>query len=182
MRVAVAILFALVPLALPSPARAHCDALDGPVVNAARAALAAGDPAPALAWVGPEQEAELRAAFERTRAARAAAPELADLWFFETTVRLHRAYEGAAYTGLKPAGTDPGPAVRAADAALSGGDIEALVARVAEEAAHGLRHRYAHARETRKAGGREAARAYVDFVHYVVGLHEAVEGGAPHAE
>ena len=30
-------------LAAPSPARAHCDTMDGPVVEEARAALASGD-------------------------------------------------------------------------------------------------------------------------------------------
>jgi len=38
-------------LALPAPARAHCDTLDGPVVQAARQALDSGKVNPVLAWV-----------------------------------------------------------------------------------------------------------------------------------
>ena len=49
------------------------------------------------------------------------------MYFFETLVRLHRAGEGAPYTGLKPAGRDLGPAIPAADRALETGDVEPLV-------------------------------------------------------
>ncbi len=117
----------------PGPARAHCDSLDGPVVKTARAALESGKPNPVLAWVRPQDEAEIKAAFARTLAVRKAggdAKALADTWFFETLVRVHRAGEGAPYTGLKPAGTDPGPAVRAADAAVEKGsaaEVEKLL-------------------------------------------------------
>ena len=43
-----------------------------------------------------------------------AAKTLADRYFMETAVRLHRLGEKAPYTGLKPAGTDFGPAIGAA--------------------------------------------------------------------
>jgi hypothetical protein len=92
-----------------APARtagAHCDTLDGPVVVDARAALAAGDVTEVLKWVQAGDEPEIRAAFDRTLAVRAAggaALELADTWFFETLVRVHRAGEGAPYTA-SPAG------------------------------------------------------------------------------
>ena len=43
-----------------------------------------------------------------------------------TIVRVHRASEGAPYTGLKPAGVDLGPAVPAADRALDTGSTESL--------------------------------------------------------
>src|SRR5512139_54570 len=115
-------------LLAPGVGRAHCDTLDGPVVNAARAALDSGKLAPVLAWVRAEDEAEIRDAFARARTVRAAgkdAKALADRWFFETVVRVHRAAEGAPYTGLKPAGT-PDPAVAAADRIVAGGDPKAL--------------------------------------------------------
>jgi hypothetical protein len=34
--------------------------------------------------------------------------DIAELWFYETVVRLHRKREGASYTGLKLAGLDRG--------------------------------------------------------------------------
>src|SRR5512145_342421 len=101
----------------PSALRAHCDGLDGPVVSAARRALDAGDGRLVLGWVPARDEAELRRVFEQTRRVRAIAEarEVADTHFFETLVRLHRAAEGAPYSGLAPAGRDLGPAIPAAD-------------------------------------------------------------------
>jgi hypothetical protein len=82
---------------LPQTANAHCDTLDGPVVAAALVALENGDVTPVLKWVTRENEPEIRAAFSRTLAVRGKGPEakgLADMYFFETLVRLHRAGEG----------------------------------------------------------------------------------------
>jgi hypothetical protein len=47
-----------------------------------------------------------------------ASREVADRHFFETVVRLHRAGEGAPYTGLKPAGLDVGPVIPVAEHGL----------------------------------------------------------------
>lgn len=96
----------------------HCDTMDGPVVTAARKALDANDVTLALAYVPESGEAEVRAAFDKVQKARKAGPEareVADLYFFETVVRVHRAGEGAAYTGLKPAGLDEGPVIPIAE-------------------------------------------------------------------
>ena len=93
---------------VPRPALAHCDTLDGPVVKDARAALDAKDLTPVLKWVEYEKEGEIREAFQHALAVRALGPEaraLADRFFFETLVRVHREGEGAPYTGLKPEGT-----------------------------------------------------------------------------
>jgi hypothetical protein len=54
------------------------------------------------------------------------ARELADMYFFETLVRLHCAGEGEPYTGLKPAGTPIEPIVLAADKALETGSSKEL--------------------------------------------------------
>jgi len=73
----------------------HCDPMDGPVVLAAMRALAANDVATVLPYVKADAEAELVDAFERAREVRAAgdvARELADRYFAETAVRLHRAW------------------------------------------------------------------------------------------
>ena len=107
---------------------AHCDSLDGPVVKAAQQALETRDLSQVLIWVRPEDEPEVRAAFEKTLAVRvlnSQAHLLADRFFFETVVRLHRAGEGASYTGLQPAGRDLGPAIPAADRALDDGSLDA---------------------------------------------------------
>ncbi|GGC16464.1 hypothetical protein GM672_09220 [Massilia buxea] len=42
------------------PARAHCDGIDGPVVTAARQALATGNPNSVLIWVRKVDEPQIR--------------------------------------------------------------------------------------------------------------------------
>jgi len=189
-RLAIAAVLA-VALATPTLARAHCDTLDGPVVKTARSALESGKVAPVLAWVRAQDEAAIRAAFQKALAARKAGPaarEVADTWFFETVVRVHRAGEGAPFTGLQPAGRDLGPAVPAADQALRTGDLAPVEKLLARELQEGLHRRFAQVRSQKEPGedvaaGRAWVAAYVPFVHYVEGVHGAVTGaGADHGE
>jgi uncharacterized protein DUF6448 len=108
----------------------HCDSLDGPVVTAARDALAKEDVDVILPFVKKDGEPEVRAAFGLAVKARAQGPEarqVADRFFFETVVRVHRAGEGAPFTGLKPAGLDVGPVIPIAEQAIARGSPEALV-------------------------------------------------------
>lgn len=173
----------------PRLAQAHCDTMDGPVVQAAKVALEKKDLMPVLQWVKKEYEAEVRSAFDKTLAVRTQgtdAKELADLFFFETLVRLHRAGEGEPFTGLKPAGTELNPAVVEADKALETGSADKVVKLVTDDAAAGIRQRFAEAREKKKhadesvEAGREFVAAYVEYVHYVEGLHETAQGASAH--
>jgi hypothetical protein len=140
--------------------------------------------------VRPETEGEIKAALQRTLAVRdkgAAEKELADMYFFETLVRIHRAGEGAPYTGLKP-GAAIDPAVALADKALESGSVDKLVDVLTNAMAKGIRDRFAHAFENQKhadssvAAGREFVESYVVFTHYVEGLHGLIKGGAAHHE
>ncbi len=178
--------------ALSPRAFGHCDTMDGPVVLAAKAALEQKDVTPVLKWVKKADEEQIKAAFARTLAVRTKGPEareMADQFFFETLVRIHRAGEGASFTGLKPAGTQLEPAIEQADKALASGSVDELIKRVTDEAAAGIRRRYAethqkqaHAEHSVEAG-REFVAAYVEYVHYVEGLHQAaLAGGAAHHE
>ena len=171
-------------LVFPTPASAHCDGVDGPVVAAARQALDSGDPNPVLIWVQPKDEAEVRRAFNEAVAVRklgAEAREMADRYFFETLVRVHRAGEGATYTGLKPAGRDLGPAIPLADKAVTSGSEKELTAFAAKEVERGIHEKFVDLQRKRSfrpedlAAGREYVASYVAFVHYVEGLHQAVE-------
>ena len=108
----------------------HCDSLDGPVVTVAREALDREDVTLVLPYVPADAETGVSAAYDRTIKARVQgeeAREVADLWFSETVVRLHRAGEGAPYTGLKPAGLDVGPVVPVAEQAIVDEDPTALI-------------------------------------------------------
>lgn len=175
----------------PGTASAHCDTLNGPVVAAAHIALQKGDVTPVLRWVKAADEAEIRRAFEQTLVVRKGGPqaqELADRYFFETLVRVHRHGEGAPYTGLK-AGTDVDPAVEAADKAIENGSVERATQLVTGDIAAGIRRRFARVVDARKhadesvAAGREFVEAYVEYVHYVENLHLIATGQADgHAE
>lgn len=183
------------PFLLP-PVFAHCDTLDGPVVKSARAALEKGDVAPVLKWVGKNDEAEIKDLFKKTIVVRSKgreAQELAETYFLETLVRLHRAGEGEPYTGLKPAGAVE-PAVLEADRALESGSVDNLVRLITETASKGIRERFTRAGEAKKhadhsiEAGREFVAAYVQFTHYVERLHlDSIAGaqdrhGAPKAK
>lgn len=159
---------------------AHCDALDGPVINLARQALAKGDVKIILPWVAADKEAEIRKSFDLAMAVRGKGEkekELADMYFFETLVRVHREGEGAPYTGLKPAGLDLGPAIPAADKALESGDPSPLL-KLMNEKIHAGIHKYymeakekkAHAGESVEAG-RAYVQAYVPYLHFVERLY-----------
>jgi hypothetical protein len=172
---------------LASPAAAHCDGLDGPVVAAARTALDSGSPDPVLIWVQSKDEGEIRAAFAEALDVRKLGPKakaMADTYFFETLVRLHRAGEGAPYTGLKPAGRDLGPAIPLADKAVASGSDRELTAFIAKSASDGLHAHFADLHSKRNfrpddlAAGRAYVASYVTFVHYVEGLYEAAEAKA----
>lgn len=161
---------------------AHCDGLDGPVVTSARQALERDDLNRVLIWVRPENEVEIRAAFNETMAVRKLSPEaqaLADRYFFETLVRIHRAGEGAPYTGLKPAGRDLGPAIPAADKAIETGSDEALVLLLTEKLQEGLRTHFKAVIGKKTfspddvPAGREYIETYVPFIHYVESMYEA---------
>ena len=163
------------------PLYGHCDTMDGPVVQAAQKALETGNVNYALLWVGTKDEASIRAAFRKTLMVRKQSPaarELADLWFFETLVRLHREGEGAAYTGLKPAGEGKHPAVAAADSALAKGSLTQLDRLLAHAVSDGLRRRF-QAALARKAfdvsdvaAGRSYVHAYVPLIHYVEAVYD----------
>jgi Family of unknown function (DUF6448) len=167
---------------------AHCDGLDGPVVGAARKALQANNVNLVLVWVQPADEAELKHVFQQTIAVRKLSAEsraLADQNLFETVVRLHRAGEGAPYTGLKAAGRDLGPAIPAADGALESGDTKALETLLASQLRDGLRSAFTSVQSKRGydpndvAAGREYVKAYVEYVHFVERVHEASLHPAP---
>ena len=169
-------------------ALAHCDGLDGPVVKAAQKALQTNNINLVLIWVQPADEAELKQVFQQTVAVRklnAESRALADRNLFETLVRLHRAGEGAPYTGLKPAGRDLGPAIPAADRALESGDTKALETLLVTQLREGLHSAFASVQSKRGydpndvAAGREYVKAYVEYVHYVERIHEATLQPAP---
>lgn len=171
-------LFILAPF---SRTLAHCDGLDGPVVQAAQKAIATGDVNLVLIWVQKRDEDEVRKIFKETIAVRKLSREarqLADMHFFETLVRLHRAGEGAGFTGLKPAGRDLGPAIPAADKALRDANVERLINLMTTTIEDRIRDHFNETFTKQKfskddlEAGRSFVNAYVKYVHCVETLYE----------
>jgi hypothetical protein len=71
------------------------------------------------------------------------------MYFFETLVRIHRASEGAPYTGLKP-DSAVDPAVVLADKALDSGSAEKLVDVLSDAMAKGIREHFERALAAKK--------------------------------
>lgn len=174
----------------PGKAVAHCDTLDGPVVQDAMVALETGDVTPVLKWVSEDYEQEIRNSFETAMVVRQKGEEarkLADMYFFETLVRIHRAGEGAPYTGLKPAGSVEEP-IAAADNALEEGSAEQLTDNISGAVREAILSRFTATLEGKKhAGhsveaGRKFVEAYVDYVHFVEALHNLVSKGGAHGQ
>lgn len=160
---------------------AHCDTMDGPVVKAAQRALLTKNANLVLIWVQEKDEPEITQRFRQTLAVRRLnrdARELADNYFFETVVRLHRAGEGEPYTGLKPAGMDFGPIVPVADKALESGTSEALLKLFAVSDHSDIQKRFTEAITKKNfdpnnvEAGRAYVKAYVSFLHHLEHLHE----------
>jgi hypothetical protein len=181
--------FGLLGAALLGPNRgfAHCDGLDGPVVKAAQKALETGNVNLVVIWVQKKDEGEVKKAFQKTLAVRKLNPqakELADMYFFETLVRIHRAGEGEPYTGLKPAGRDLGPVIPAADKAVESGELEPLLKILTETVRTEVREKFKKVAAKKKFkaddvdAGREYIEAYVLFLGYVERIYEAARSPA----
>src|SRR5512146_1937546 len=130
-------------LAIPRPAEAHCDSAQGPVATAAHQALEKGNVKLILPYVKPEAENELIAAFKQTLAVRKAggdAKELADRYFIETAIRLHRAGEGAPYTGVTDETTPK--AILVADKAMATGSLDETYKLLDDEIKKGIKEKF----------------------------------------
>ncbi|KAF0141783.1 MAG: hypothetical protein FD122_1338 [Stygiobacter sp.] len=169
---------------------AHCDGLDGPVVKDARKALESGNVKLVLIWVKQEYQEEIITSFNKTLEVRKLSPqakEFADMYFFETLVRVHRAGEGAPYTGIKPAGRDLGPAIPSADKAIETGSPKELIKFLDDAIHEGLHPLYIGVKGKRNfdpsnvEAGREYVKAYVEYVHYVEKVYQ-LKSGAAHGE
>ena len=178
---------AVIPLLLllgSSTTFAHCDGLDGPVVKAARQALDTGNLNLVLIWVQKKDVAEIKNVFQKTLDVRKLSPaarELADMYFFETLVRVHRTGEGAPYTGIKPAGRDLGPAIPAGDKYLETGSVEPVVKLLTDAVQKGVREQFNGVMSKRKfnegdvVAGQKYIGAYVEYIHYVERIYEAAK-------
>lgn len=169
---------------------AHCDTMKGPVVQDARNALETGDIKPVLKWIGPQHETELRERFRQAVTLRKQgelAREVADRFFFEAAVRLHRAFEQAPYTGLKEDDAHVPTFIKQLDKALESGDIDPVLDRILGHTRETIRNGFDQTRKLRQSSednvqaGREYVEQYVRFIHHVKAIVDAVHGETGHA-
>jgi hypothetical protein len=169
---------------VPNVALAHCDTMNGPVVKAAQKALETGNVNLVLVWVQKKDETEIKKAFERTVAVRKLGPlakEMADMYFFETLVRIHRAGEGEPYTGIKSADTEVEPGIEMADRAVDTGSAEELMKQLNGTVEKNLHALFAAVKgkkgykQDNVDAGREYVGAYVTFIHYVEQLYQSAQ-------
>ncbi|ABL01289.1 DUF6448 family protein [Pelobacter propionicus] len=165
---------------------AHCDTMDGPVVQDARKALVSKDVTPVLKWVQLKDEKGVKAAFKKALTEQGKKQQqVAEKKFFESLVKVHRAGEGAPFTGLKPAG-EVEPVIVEADKSLTVGSPDGLIKIVSDMVNQGVRQRYEKVAEALKhkdesvQKGREYVAAYIEYTHYVERLQMDAERHAAH--
>ncbi len=171
---------------IPTKVFAHCDSLNGPVANATQKALDTGNVNHVLVWVKKKDEDEIEDLFKKTIIVRKfskEAKELADRFFLETVVRIHRAGEGAPYTGLKPVGYKVEHIVEETDNSIEKGNIDELLNALTEKVRIEIKKKWDELIEKKKHDiknvekGREYVEEYVVFVHFIESIYNTVIKG-----
>jgi NADPH:quinone reductase-like Zn-dependent oxidoreductase len=182
------LLMLLLVLGFSFNSQAHCDRINGPVAQAAKQALETGDVSEALIWVGEQQTEELKSKFQQSLKVYNSGEEsqhLAERYFMETTVRLHREAEGMSYTGLKPA-QPSSEDIQTAEQALDSGNLSPVTDLLAKEIRQKTNELYQQAMQAKENRGQsvEAGRrwvdAYVKYIVYVHSLHQKIQAGPAH--
>lgn len=157
---------------------AHCDTMEGPLVLDAKKAISQNNVNIVLKWVQAANETEIKAAFNqmmKVRVISADAKDLAEKYFFDTLVRIHRAGEGVAFTGVKPAGTPIDEKVKAADKSIEVGNLSPLKGKISKDDMPELTERFEKVISLKNfdvnnvKAGRGYIEAYVQFFKYAEG-------------
>lgn len=131
-----------------------------------------------LKWVKATDEKEIKEAFDQTMNVRKLSQDsrlLADKYFFETLVRIHRAGEGVPFTGVKPPGTPIDEKIKAADKSIELGNLSPLEKFVPKRHFPELKKRFKEVLAHKNFdlnnvnAGREYVEAYVQFFHFAEG-------------
>lgn len=167
---------------------AHCDTMDGPVIKDAKIAIEKNNINYVLKWIQTQDENELKNAFLLTTKVRILSPDaktLADKYFFETLVRLHRSGEGVPFTGVKPSGTPIDDKILAADKSIETGNLLPLKGLVTNDLIPELEKRFNKLMSLKNydvnniKAGRSYIESYVQFFKFAEGeeeLHKETSG------
>lgn len=173
---------------------AHCDTMEGPLVLDAKKAISQNNVNIVLKWVQAANETDIKDAFDqmmKVRVLSADAKDLAEKYFFDTLVRIHRAGEGVAFTGVKPVGTPIDEKVKAADKSIEVGNLSPLKGKVSKDDLPELTERFEKVMSLKNfdvnnvKAGREYIEAYVQFFKFAEGEvegHAAKGNGCGHTK
>ena len=160
---------------------AHCDTMDGPLIKDAMQAIGQNNVNYVLKWVSSENEAEIKNVYNLMMKVRELSPEARDIaekYFFETLVRIHRSGEGVPFTGVKPHGTPIDEKVLAADKSIEIGNLSPLKDMVTKDILPELTKRFDKVMSLKNfdvnnvEAGREYIEAYVRFFKFAEGEEE----------
>ncbi|WP_042337678.1 DUF6448 family protein [Bacillus andreraoultii] len=170
---------------IPTMASAHCDTMDGPVITDAKKAIETNNISYISKWVLPEDEEELSNIYKQTMEVRELSPEaqtLADQYLYENLVRIHRAGEGAPFTGVKPEGTPFAPEIVAADTSIEVENLDPFNGVIDEEKMPEIEEAFEQVLATKEFdvndvdAGREYVNSYVVFTHLAEGEEAHADG------
>ena len=173
-------------LIAPLSASAHCDTMDGPTVKDGRKAMETNNINYAMKWVQPKYEKEIEQIFELSMKVKDLSPdakELAEKYFFENLVRLHRTGENAPFGGLKPSGTPIDEKLLAADKSIDVGNLSPLKNMIEKEKMPELKEKFKKVMALKNfdvnnlEAGREYIEAYVKFFKFAEGEDEVDHHG-----
>jgi hypothetical protein len=148
-------------------------AYSNPVNYFLTGSLDSGDVSADLPFVPEEGEAEITAAFGKVTKVRSQSPEakdVADRHFYETVVRIHRAGEGAPFTGLKPAGLGHGPVVPVAEEAIETESPEELVKLLTGAVEEQIRARFERVMHLKREASTKGVKEMREYVEAMLGL------------
>ncbi len=155
--------------------------MDGPIVLAAKKAIKHQNVNYVLIWVDPESELELKNVYNLIMKVRGLGEEakiLADKYFFESLVRLHRNGEGIPYTGIKPSGSPTDERILAADRCIETGDPSLLHDLVPKMKFRNFKNYYDTVMNLKNYDvnnihqGRRYVEAYVQFFHFAEDMND----------
>jgi hypothetical protein len=165
--------------------------MDGPLIADAKKAILQNNVNYALKWVQASDEKEVSYAFNLMMKVRGLSPEakeLAEKYFYDTLVRIHRNGEGLPFTGVKPSGTPIDDKILAADKSIAAGNLSPLNGKVPEKDKAELKKRFEKVMSLKNfdvnnvKAGREYIEAYVQFFKFAEGEEEGdvVHGHGAH--
>jgi hypothetical protein len=162
---------------------AHCDTMDGPLIADAKKAMAQNNVNYALKWVPASDETAVRDAFDLAMKVRGLSPEafeLADKYFFDVLVHIHRAAEGVPFTGVKPSGFPVDEKILAADKSIEAGNLTPLEGMISRDIMPELTARFERVMSLKnyEVNNVQAGRAYIEAYVQFFKLAEGEEGHA----